>query len=840
MDTEYFSPDAAYFIKEEITRSGNNEVFFAGSMQDDGKVCDVRVVSRGNKYSVPAILEAAEFEQVVIHNHPSGNLTPSEADIEVASAFGNNGVGFYIVNNDLSDVYVVVEAFRRKEYEKLDLRELGDLFTPEGPIASELGSRYEYREEQIAAMNNIAGSFNGDGISIVEAGTGTGKTLSYLVPSVYWSVANNERVVISTNTINLQEQLADKDIPLLQHALDKNFRFSLVKGMKNYLCLLRLDTVNDGLFDLADSSEEESLSDIREWAKTTSDGSLSDLGFVPSEDLWDKVSAESESCLRVKCPHYSNCFYFKARREMSRSQLIIANHHMFFSDLSIKAASNDREAGIIPRYNRVVFDEAHNVVDAATSHFSLRASKFGLIRTLRRLKSRGNKGEPKGLVFYAASNASKLPDELQGSLLYQSMLKTEEIISPRTEYLEDLVRDGFDYMYEQIRKLNTNENGYDINVRVTRRTQQSDGWEDVEKKFRRTKNELDSLVQEIGSFAGIMEQYESKTDLSRLIAEFRGVYNRLSYYSEVMEAFFYNDDEGNVKWFEGRKGKNDIVCSLGVSPIEISEKLKSDLYSRCNTIVMTSATLAVKNNFNFQKRQLGLESNKRVSELVVDSSFNFGEQAMMAIPEIASPGESGYKSDLYKFISSALEISGGHALVLFTSYSLLNEMYSKLAGELDSRGILLLKQGSLPRNRLLEKFRKNSRSVLFATNSFWEGVDIPGDALRMVILTRLPFRVPSDPMIEARVEYLEKQGINSFMEYSLPVAILRFKQGFGRLIRSGTDSGVVAILDSRIRTKSYGRDFLNSLPECMVAEGDREAVLDKISEFLKNSYGSSD
>ncbi len=833
MGREYFSKDVEYFIKEEIAISGNNEVFFVGTVDDEGKVSEVRVISRGNKYSVPAIIEAAVFEQVVIHNHPSGNLTPSQQDIEIASIFGNNGVGFYIVNNDLTEVYVVVEYFRKKEYKELQLNELKDLFSSEGVIAGELGENYEYRDEQISAMSCFTSSFNEEKISLVEAGTGTGKTLSYLVPSIYWSLLNNERVVVSTNTINLQEQLISKDIPLLRRSLNRNFKYSLVKGMKNYLCLLRLETLNEGLFDLTDSSEEESVNSIREWSRTTSDGSLSDLSFVPTDELWDKVSAESESCIRVKCPHYSNCFYFKARREMSRSQIIVANHHMFFSDLSIKSVSNDNEAGIIPSYNRVVFDEAHNIVDAATSHFSLKVTKYGLIRTFRRLKTYGTKGEPKGLVFYAASRASKLPEKLRNTLLSQSMLKTEEIISPRVEYLEDLVRDGFDNLYKCILASVQDGGSRDINVRVTGDTEKLEDWKDIEDKFTRINKELTSLVQELSSFIGILEQFESKTDLSRLIAEFKGVFNRLSYYTEVIETFFYNDDESNVRWFEGRQGKTEVLAGIGISPIEISDKLKANLYGRCNTVLMTSATLAVNKSFDFQKRQLGLEDNKRLNELVVDSSFNYKDQALIAVPDIAEPNAGNYKVDLHSFISSAIGISGGHALVLFTSYSVLDDIHKRVTRDFQNDGMLILKQGELPRNRLLDKFRKNKKSVLFATSSFWEGVDISGDSLRLVIITRLPFRVPTDPMVEARVEYLEKQGRNSFMEYSLPVAVLKFKQGFGRLIRSRTDSGVVAILDSRIRSKSYGREFLNSLPNCDISMGERNNVLGRISNFLR-------
>jgi len=834
----YFTREVENFIKDEIAKSNGNEVFFVGNIDNNDRIVnEVRVISRGNKYSVPAIVESAVFEQVVIHNHPSGNLTPSEPDIEIASMFGNNGVGFYIIDNNITDIYVVVEPFQKKEYSELNIDDLTGLFSENGVISKALGRKYEYREEQISAMKKFAESFNDESIAIVEAGTGTGKTLSYLIPSIYWSVLNNERVVVSTNTINLQEQLVGKDIPLLQDVLDKKFSFTLVKGMKNYLCLLRLDTMNEGLFELADSADEESLKSIREWAGSTKDGSLSDLSFIPPNDLWDKVSAESESCLRVKCPHYNDCFYFKARREMTRAQIIVANHHMFFSDLSIKSASNDNDAGIIPSYNRVVFDEAHNIVDAATSHFSLRVTKHGLLRTLRRLMTTGSKGEPKGLIFYAASKVANLPDKLQNTALSQALLKTEEVFSPRVPVIEELVRDSFDSLYDFIHSASGDSINGDINIRITERLTSSANWNEIENKYRKVIKDMTSLTGELGSFVVILEQFETETDLSKLLAEFRGIYNRLSYYTEVFETFFYSREESNVRWFEGRQGKSDIVAGLGVSPIEISDVMNSHLYGRCKTVLMTSATLSVNNRFEFQKQQLGLENIKRLSELIVDSTFNYREQTLLAIPDIAEPSEMNYREDLFNFILEAITLSDGHALVLFTSYSFLNDIYDKVSGEYTDQNIMMLKQGMLPRNKLLEKFRKNKESVLFATSSFWEGVDISGDSLRLLIITRLPFRVPTDPMIEARAEYLEKQGINSFMKYSLPLAVLKFKQGFGRLIRSRNDAGVVAVLDSRLYRKRYGRNFLNSLPECDISTGNRFEVLKDLSKFLSKRFG---
>jgi ATP-dependent DNA helicase DinG len=295
---DIFSKNARKEFVKVISEAEGNEVFFVGSFGEGEVIEKVRAIARGNNYSVPAVVDSAKSGEVVIHNHPSGNLTPSDQDIQLASVFGNRGVGFYIANNDASRVYAVVERIKEVEKKRLDTQSLRRVLMPKGKVAESLGANYEMREEQIAMLDAVSDAFNEGMVSIIEAGTGTGKTLSYLIPSVYWSLLNGERVVISTNTINLQEQLSQKDIPLVHGSLDEEFKHSLVKGMGNYLCLLRADTVREGLLEFAEDEEIKILSDIFDWSKVTKDGSLSDLNFTPPEPVWDKVSAESDSCLR--------------------------------------------------------------------------------------------------------------------------------------------------------------------------------------------------------------------------------------------------------------------------------------------------------------------------------------------------------------------------------------------------------------------------------------------------------------------------------------------------------------------------------------------------------------
>ena len=835
MNKDFFSESVKSTIKSAIEEASGNEVFFVGSFSRNKVIEDVKVIARGNDYSVPAVIESASPGEVVIHNHPSGNLTPSNQDIQIASVFGNHGVGFLIVDNSASEVYVVVEPFFEKEIELLDIEETKKALLPEGAVADVMGDKYEIRDEQLHMLEGVTSSFNENLVSLIEAGTGTGKTLSYLVPAINWALKNEERVVISTNTINLQEQLIDKDIPLLYDAFDDDFNYSLVKGMRNYLCLLRTETIQEGLFEMVDDDEVGSIDDILEWAKVTEDGSLSDLSFTPPDSVWEKVSAESDSCLRARCPYYSRCFFYKSRREIASSQLLIVNHHLLFSDLAIKSASESSEAGILPPFKRVIFDEAHHLNDAATSHFGMRATKFGILRVIRRLKRKGKGGQGKGLIYYTAALATKLVKLYRKGVVNDLLRKVEELLSTKVDTLDQYVGDSFDALYTFCLTVAQEKEGgkEEINLRITEDIIKREGWENVDKKFSILRIRLKELHEEIKAITDILIDYEVENDIAKLIVEFKGVSNKLDYYSDVISTFLSREDDGFVRWVEGRMGRGGILSGLGLSPLDISSTLKERLYSKCKTVVMTSATLAVNNNFGFLKSGLGLEDEQRVDELILPSPFNYEEQLLLAIPDdIPEPGNVGYAEAISELIRDAVKASKGNALILFTSYTLLETVYRKIHEELEDEGILALKQGAFPRAKLLDKFRIEDNSVLFATDSFWEGVDVPGDALKLVIITRLPFRVPTEPIIEARVEYMENQGLNSFTDYSVPVAVLKFKQGFGRLIRTKTDKGAVLVLDKRLISKFYGKFFLNSLPKCTKLVDSSKNIINNIKSFI--------
>lgn len=835
MQKDFFSESVKSTIKSVIKDASGNEVFFVGTFSGRYVIEEVKVVARGNDYSVPAVIESAEPGDVVIHNHPSGTLTPSEQDIQIASVFGNQGVGFLIIDNNASQIYVVVEPFFEREIEPLDIEETKKALLPEGKVAEVMGDKYELREEQLQMLQSVTSSFNDNLISLIEAGTGTGKTFSYLIPAVAWALKNEERIVISTNTINLQEQLIDKDIPLLYDAFEDDFNYSLVKGMRNYLCLLRTETIQDGLFEMADDDEVDPINDILDWAKVTEDGSLSDLSFTPPDSVWDKVSAESDSCLRARCPYYSRCFFYKSRREVASSQLLIVNHHLLFSDLAIKSASESSDAGILPPFKRVIFDEAHHLNDTATSHFGMRATKFGIIRVLRRLKRKSKGGQGKGLIYYTASLATKLVKMYRKGIVNDLLRKVEDLLSNKVDTVERYINDSFDALYNFCLPITQEKEGgkEEINLRITEEITGREGWDNIDKKFSILRIRLKELHEEIKAITDILIDYEVESDIAKLIVEFKGVGNKLDYYSDVISTFLSTEDDGFVRWVEGRMGRGGILSGLGLSPLDISPTLKERLYSKCDTVIMTSATMAVNKSFQFLKTGLGLEDEQRVDEHILPSPFNYEEQLLLTIPnDIPEPGNVGYADAISDLITKAVKASRGNALILFTSYTLLETVYKNIYGELENDGILALKQGAFPRGRLLDKFRIEDNSVLFATDSFWEGVDVPGDALKLVIIARLPFRVPTEPIIEARVEYLESQGLNSFMDYSLPVAVLKFKQGFGRLIRTKTDKGAVLVLDKRVISKFYGKFFLNSLPDCTRLVDSSDNIISNLKYFF--------
>lgn len=649
---------------------------------------------------------------------------------------------------------------------------LREIFSPGGLIAQHLDG-YEFREEQLQMAHEVSRALTSSDHLIVEAGTGVGKSFAYLIPAISHALRSEQKVVISTNTISLQEQLVTKDIPFLQRVLPRDFNILLAKGRRNYLSRRRLKNLLNyerGLFDTYE--EVEQLAAIEEWAEQSVDGSRADLPLQPHAQVWDKVASDRDNCLGRNCETYDTCFYFKVRREMHNADLLIINHHLLFSDLAIRQAS-DSTMGILPDYDYLIIDEAHHLEATATSHASI---NFNNTRVKWLLDSLYNERSDDGLARRFNSS------ELEAQTI-EAREQTNKL---------------FNSILEEIKGLE--EGGY--GTTLTHRIHEGDFIENV----------LDAPLAAIEkTLKGLQDQAPTEDDEQEIIAHQRHC-ERLR---DELDMLIRQNDPNYVYWIEISTRNHPPRIVLNATPANVNQMLQEYLFREKSSVIMTSATLSTNRNFAYFKARVGINDCR---ELLVHSPFNFKEQVQLHIPkDMPDPRSREFTSSVIDKIRHYLRLTHGKAFVLFTSYKMMDEVYDAIAPDLEEIGITAFKQGGdLSRTDMLEAFREDTDSVLFGTASFWEGVDVRGAALSNVIITRLPFEVPTHPVMEARVKQIKESGGDEFSEFSLPEAILRLKQGFGRLIRTKNDRGIVVILDPRIQTRSYGRAFLRSLPTCEI------------------------
>jgi ATP-dependent DNA helicase DinG len=835
-----FTPEARLLLCHAIMAADGNEVFFVGRTDAELRVTDAEVLARGNSEAVPAILQLCRHGDVVIHNHPSGALQPSGADIEIASQLGSLGVGFYIVDNSVENVYRVVVPFPPNEEHRVEPQRIADILGPEGLVACTL-TGYEDRPEQLRMAFAVAEAFNNSKLAVIEAGTGTGKSLAYLVPAILWALANEERLVVSTNTINLQEQLVRKDLPFLQRATSLDFRAVLVKGRGNYLCKRRAESarLEPGLFEDELTGE---LGAMLDWAATSADGSKEDLPFIPQNQVWDEVRCEIDQCSRVRCRHYAGCFFHKARRRAAQADLLVVNHALLLSDLALRLQTDNYSAvAVLPPFDRIILDEAHHLEDVATNFFASQVTRFAFARMLNKLRH-PRKPEKGLLPRFLDALARELPDS--EDQLYRDLHgRVEDLLTARqaladqaVEFLEAIGQDLAAAIGKEI------SDREEIKHRVVPAFTGSETWNAICKKVRelaKASGLLGKGLRELFKECGrIPEDVYDK--LHSHIIDLRGIAARLEGIAGDL-GFFIAEDPATCAWIEVGKGRigrgRGVVTRLCTAPLEVADNLKKGIYDRFKTVVMTSATLAVGQSFSYFEHRVGLDRSEpgRVTELLLASPFDFARQALVAIPtDIPEPGRTGYAEMVRDLAEQAILTADGRSFVLFTAYSLLRLVYGEIAPVLGARGYHCLRQGQDNRHRLLKKFTADPTSVLFGTDSFWEGVDVPGRALEQVIITRLPFKVPTEPVLEARAEAIEQAGGDPFMAYTVPQAVIKFKQGFGRLIRHRDDRGVVLILDARVVKKGYGRIFLRSLPDAAVVTAPTAEVLSTMESFFRN------
>lgn len=625
---------------------------------------------------------------------------------------------------------------------------------------------YEHRPQQSAMADAVAHAFEKNKHLMVEAGTGVGKSFAYLLPAVERILDHGDRVVISTHTIALQEQLIAKDIPAIQKAMERPFKAELVKGRSNYLGIRRLAQASRRQKAVFSSQRQlQQLHVVEDWAYQTNDGSLADLEMRPDADVWGRVRSESNNCMGSRCEHYDNCFFQKARRRAEGAHLLIVNHAMFFSDLALRRHHN---VSILPDYDFVVLDEAHNVESVVSDHFGLSVSS-GQVRHL--LRSIFNERTGRGFIGM-----------LDCPQLIQLVVQAER---------------HSDALFEALRREFPPRRG---TVRV----------DDTSKMQNLLSPALEKLADGMKALKEQFDREDDKFELNSLATRCREI-------AAALTDLLARKMEDAVYWLEASEGREENT-KLTAAPLKVAKILQEHLFEHARSVILTSATMSVgegEKGFAYIGDRLGANE---ATTLHLDSPFDYHEQMTLHVEtKLPEPSAPNFMQAACERIEHYVSQTEGRAFVLFTSYYQMNEAAELLELFCRDEGYELLVQGrSMPRGKMVERFRQHPRSILFGTDSFWQGVDVPGDALSNVIITKLPFAAPDRPLIEARVKAIEEAGGNGFMEFQVPEAILKLKQGFGRLIRSRRDRGIVVILDKRVKTKFYGQRFLKALPNCRV------------------------
>ncbi len=638
-------------------------------------------------------------------------------------------------------------------------------FSETGPLSK--AKNFEFRPQQQEMAARVAQALEEEQHLIAEAGTGVGKSLGYLVPSVLFALERNKKAIVSTHTINLQEQLLHKDIPILKKVLPVEFEAALMKGRQNYLCPRRLERALQSEQELFTGPERSELQRLAEWARTTRDGSLSDLSVEPDPKVWAQVCSEAHVCTQKTCGQDPRCFYQQARKRLLAADVIVLNHTLLFILLGSPDMQEERESGFLVPNDFIIFDEAHTVEQIASRQIGIGVSQYGLRSTIQRLY---NARTRKGLF---------------------TVMRDAVGVRLAAELIDDV-----DKFFSAVESKSNFRKGREFRVR------------DVELV-------PDTITARLTALQARVADVVKRADDEILKAELQEFGRRIRDARDGISIFLEQSAPEHVYWVE-RTGRTERFLALNAAPIDLAPVLRRMLFRDNCCCVMTSATLAVgRPDLAYFRARIGATE---AEALELGSPFNFQKQMkMFVVQKMPDPRDGGYHKALEHWIAHFVQKSEGRAFVLFTSYRDMQQVSGAMEKFFVTEDMNILVQGGgAPRSKLLEQFKSTPRSVLFGTDSFWGGVDVPGEALSNVIITRLPFAVPDHPLIEAKLELIEERGGDPFTEFSLPEAVLKLRQGVGRLIRTKTDRGIIVILDNRIVTKPYGRAFMQALPKCPV------------------------
>jgi ATP-dependent DNA helicase DinG len=699
------------------------------------------------------------------------------------------------------------------------------ILSNDGPLAEKFPG-YEERPSQLVMTQSVAEALSHGHHLIVEAGTGTGKSLAYLIPSIRHALATGERVVVATHTINLQEQIKQRDLPLLHEILNIPFEISVLKGRNNYVCMRKVAAGVNSQGLIGEPMERTFYSRMLTWLIETEAGDKEELNLQGSQsEYWNRVASDTDSCINKKCPWFRNCYYFKNRSAAEQADVVVTNHSLVFSDIK-------SEHRVLPAYDYLVVDEAHHLEDEATKHLGEEANYHQMTGVLNRLARDGRQG-----LLVQLRNMLGMQTE------FAAIAGILDRMTEQTLEVKSKAEETFRLLFQFIVNHAGNKESGRVTIRLSPQHFELTAWEAVLSSFDNLQTEqallrrlMMKLEQEGAEHADDEQIANSLTDISGQVQE-------LDRLIMTMTRFFRESDPASVVlWLEAEdKGVRPFV-GLYMAPVHVGPLLHEMLFDKKEAVILTSATITINQGFTYIVNRLGLEKSEqsgRLRTLQVESPFDYKNQALLCVPTDVLPvkgvAEEEFVDSLCESIVALARISNGRMLVLFTSHRMLRATYAKVKPRLAEHHIRVFAHGvdSSSRSRLVSQFQRENQAVLLGANSFWEGVDIPGEDLSLLVIVRLPFWPPNHPVAEARTEALEKQGRNAFMEYSVPQAIVRFKQGFGRLIRTKKDVGAIVVYDRRLVDARYGRNFIKSLPGPWMYQGTEREVWKVLYNWLK-------